>query len=79
MARAGLMTSVQAAYGKSTIAAKGLIKAPPPVTVLAGLNLRAHKMMVRYLAQTQFPPLLLLLSKLLSTALLCCPREVVGL
>lgn len=48
------MTSVQAAYRKLIIAAKGLIKAPPPVTVLVGFNPRVHKAVVCYLAQTQF-------------------------
>ena len=73
------MTSVQAACGKSTAAASELIKAPPPVTALAGVNLRAPKATARHFAQTQFPSLLLLLCGLLTTALLCCPGEAVGL
>lgn len=73
------MTGVQAARGKSTGAAKGLVKARPPVPALAGLNLRVRETMVRYLAQTQFPSGVLLLCRFLSTALLCSPREIMGL
>lgn len=40
MACTGLITSVQAAYGKSTIPAKGLFKELSLVTGLAGLNPR---------------------------------------
>lgn len=62
---AALVTRVQAVHGKSSTAARGLSKAPPPDTVLADLILGVCEGTAGDSAQTQFLSLLLLLCRLI--------------
>lgn len=70
------MTGVQAVHGKSSTAAKGLSKAPPPDTVLADLVLGVCEGMAGYSAQAQFLSLLLLLCRLTHSIPLVSKREM---